>query len=107
MKKLIAVAALLAASFAVPVLPVQAQPTLPAVDENCVVLPMFKRDCVEAARAAWLEARPTTIAEVAALPAPPAPPAPPALLAAPTAPTLMAPPVCTRAAAGSGYLFDC
>ena len=107
MKKMVIVAALIAASVAVPTLPVQAQSALPEIDENCVVLPMFKRDCVEAARAAWLEARPATIAEVAVLQPPPAPPAPPALLAAPEAPNLPALPTCTRAPAGSGYLFDC
>lgn len=42
MKKIIAVAALVAAGFAVPSLPVQAATAYPA---NCLVLPLLQADC--------------------------------------------------------------
>ena len=45
MKKIVAVAALIAATFAVPALPVQAQPVLPEISENCLIFPILKRRC--------------------------------------------------------------
>jgi hypothetical protein len=55
MKKIIAVAAILAASFIAPTLPSQAASWSDSVrdESNCAVLPMFKRACWEAAREAW------------------------------------------------------
>jgi len=47
MKKLIAVAALCATSFAVPVLPVQAAPALSKAEANCLIFPIFKKECWE------------------------------------------------------------
>jgi hypothetical protein len=44
MKKLIAIAALAAASFAAPALPVQAA-TLSDVVDSCLVLPLLKKEC--------------------------------------------------------------
>jgi hypothetical protein len=44
MKKLIAIAALATATFAVPALPVQAA-TLADVVDSCLVLPLLKKEC--------------------------------------------------------------
>jgi hypothetical protein len=47
MKKLLMVAALAASSFVVPVLPVSAASTLSDAEENCLILPMLKKECWE------------------------------------------------------------
>jgi hypothetical protein len=49
MKKIVAVAALVAASFAAPALPTQAATTMEEMDSNCWVFPMFKQECWEKA----------------------------------------------------------
>jgi len=45
MNKLIAIAALCATSFAVPVLPTQAAPILSDAQTNCLIFPMLKKEC--------------------------------------------------------------
>lgn len=47
MKKLLVVAALAASSFAVPVLPANAAPTLTDQQANCLIFPMLKKECWE------------------------------------------------------------
>jgi hypothetical protein len=95
MKKMIAVAALFAAAFAAPALPVQAQSDYP---DTCLILPLLKAECreiisdnIESGRSTVVAATITT-AEVAA--------------------DAVAWPVplwwnCTPAPEGSGHLFDC
>ena len=98
MKKIIAVAALVAASFAAPALPTQAA-TMEAADANCVVFPMFKRECWEQAHA-WAAERHAAVHA--------------AVSAEADGLDEMNPPKvpvewwnCTRAAEGSGHLLDC
>ena len=52
MNKLLVVAALVASSFAVPVLPANAAPALTDEQANCLILPMFKKECWEQGAAA-------------------------------------------------------
>ena len=94
MKKTIALAAVIAASFAVPALPVQAASAVPS---HCVIFPLLKADC----RAAIAEAAKTTPIAVAS-----------ATSATVTAASPVEWPVpawwnCEPAPAGSGHLFDC
>jgi hypothetical protein len=92
MKRLLVVAALVASSFAVPVLPVSAASMLSDAEADCLIFPMFKKQCwemgAERARAAT--------ATVAA--------------ASQEAAEEVSLPFwwkCTRAPAGSGHLLDC
>jgi len=93
MHKLFAVAALCAASFAVPVLPTQAAPLLSDAQTNCLFFPLLKKECWElgAEHAAAVSAK--TAAVVSAHPAH----------------DIKLPLVwnCARAPAGSGHLLDC
>ena len=98
MKKVLAVAALCAASFAMPVLPGQAAP-LSDAEANCLVFPMFKKECWElgAERARVMPAAVTTTAAAT-------------VEAADDAADGVQLPLwgnCTRAPAGSGHLLDC
>jgi hypothetical protein len=45
MNKFLAVVALCATSLAVPVVPVQAAPVLTDAQANCLIFPMFKKEC--------------------------------------------------------------
>jgi hypothetical protein len=88
MKKIIAVAALTAASFAVPTLPVQAED----INLNCLVFPLLKDEC----KPAWIDDAPEAAAATASA----------------TVETVVewswpAPPNCVPAPAGSGHLYDC
>lgn len=89
MKKFIAIAALAAASFAAPIVPVQAA-TLSDVVNSCLVLPLLKREC-------WPTAgeRPVLVTT-----------------AATSTDKAIAWPIpawwnCTRAEEGKAYLLDC
>lgn len=91
MKKIIAIAALAAASFAAPALPVQAASDYPS---TCLVLPLLKAECreiisdnIKAGRSS-VAAATTTAAEAVDWPLP-----------------LWTD--CVRAPAGSGHLYDC
>ncbi|MDB5539644.1 MAG: hypothetical protein JWQ89_1371 [Devosia sp.] len=92
MKKLLVVAALVASSFAVPVLPAAAAPAAsdPAVD--CLIFPMLKKQCWEKG-AELINATPVSVA-----------------MATEDAAAGVKLPLwwhCTRAAEGSGHLLDC
>ncbi|WP_055049055.1 hypothetical protein [Devosia sp. A16] len=92
MKRLVLVAALVASSFAVPVLPVAAAPALTDSEVNCLIFPALKKECWEKG-AAMLKATPKTVAT--------------AMEATPATiklPTLLS---CKRAPKGSGHLLDC
>lgn len=92
MNKLVVVAALVASSFAVPVLPVAAAPALSDAEVNCLIFPALKKECWERG-AEMLRAAPRTVAA-----------------AAEDASTTMKLPMlwnCTAAPKGSGHLFDC
>jgi len=90
MNKLIAAAALFAAAFAAPVVPVQAA-TVSEVVDSCLVLPLLKKECWEEARAHFAAAHDAAVEA--------------------TRETgdwkLPVWPSCQRAPAGSGHLFDC
>ncbi len=92
MKKLIVVAVLAASSFAVPTLPANAAPALTDEQANCLILPMFKKDCWEQGAAAAksvgasVASTTETVVEETRLP-------------------LWW--KCTAAAKGSGHLLDC
>ncbi len=90
MKKAIAVAALLAAAFAAPALPVQAA----AGDniDNCLILPALKKECWERARD-WAEDGASATSA--------------AVRGAADRVNLPGWWNCTRAPEGSGHLFDC
>ena len=95
MKKTIAVAALMAAMFAMPVAPVQAATVEEALD-SCLILPLLKRECWEMA-GDTVRAAPRAAAAVASD-------------AADAALDVKLPVRwwnCTAAEAGSGYLLDC
>jgi hypothetical protein len=98
MKKIVAVAALVAASFAAPALPTQAAPLWEEMDSNCLVFPMFKRECWEQAEAYVADRRAAAVAAVDE-----------ALADANVTPPRH--PVewwnCTLAPEGSGHLLDC
>jgi hypothetical protein len=91
MKKTIAVAALAAAAFAAPALPVQAASDVPS---HCLILPLLKADC----RAAISDAVESGTVKVASA-------------SVATAEVSWPVPLwwknCTRAPAGSGHLYDC
>jgi hypothetical protein len=89
MKKFIAIAALAAATFAVPVLPAQAATVADVVD-SCLVLPMLKKECWPTAdeRPVFVTTSATSTDKAIAWPVP-------------------AWWNCTPAAEGAGYLLDC
>ena len=91
MKKTIAVAALLAAAFAAPALPVQSAP-MDSVD-TCWVLPALKKECWDRAHDMAMSGAQATAAA--------------AEEAADDVRSIPGWWNCTRAAAGSGHLFDC
>jgi len=99
MQKFLAVAALCVASVAMPVLPTQAAPALSSAETNCLIFPMFKKDCWElgAAKAA---AVPVAVASAAAVTV---------QAVDDTAGDARLPMLwtCSRAPAGSGHLLDC
>jgi hypothetical protein len=88
MKKIIAVAALTAASFAVPTLPVQAED----INLNCLVLPLLKDEC----KPVWLDDAPEAAMSTAS-----------ATVKATVEWGWPSPPHCEPAPAGSKYMFDC
>lgn len=92
MKKLVAVVALVASGFVVPVLPVTAASAVAAPEVNCLILPALKKECWERG-AEMMKAAPKPVAMTSA--------------AAPT--TLKLPMLwtCTAAPKGSGHMFDC
>lgn len=93
MKNSVAVAVLLAASFAAPTLPAQAA-TL-SDHPNCLVLPALQQECWDLARDIASEGTEATAV---------------AIEAAADEASAMGVPLwwtCTRAAEGSGYLLDC
>jgi len=99
MHKFIAVAALCVASFAVPVLPSQAAPMMSKAETNCLIFPMFKKECwdmgAEKAMAVPAMAMAATTATVDAVD---------------DAASDMKMPMmmnCTKAPAGSGHMLDC
>ena len=92
MKKLVLVAALVASSFAVPVLPVAAAPVLSDPEINCLIFPALKKECWEKG-AEMLKAAPKTVAS-----------------ATEDAADAVKMPMlwnCTTAPKGSGHLLDC
>jgi hypothetical protein len=96
MKKLVLVAALVASTFAVPVLPTTAASVLSDAEANCLIFPALKKECWDKG-AAMLKATPTTVAmatEKAATDA----------ADAVKLPMLWN---CTAAPKGSGHLLDC
>jgi len=99
MQKFLAVAALCVASVAMPVLPTQAAPALSDAETNCLIFPVFKKECWElgAQKAHAVPAAAATVT-VAATDA-----------AADTAKAVKLPLIwnCSRAPAGSGHLLDC
>ncbi len=95
MKKMIAVAALAAAAFAAPALPVQAQSDYPA---TCLVLPLLKAECREIIADNLQAGRSTVVAAT--------------ITTAEVAADAVSWPVplwwnCTPAPEGSGHFFDC
>lgn len=115
MKKIVAVVALVAASFAAPALPTQAATMLEEMNSNCLIFPMLKAECRAEAEAMFMERRAAMTSAVedgmsfAPPPPPPMmapPPAPPMMSEPPAMPSMMFGP-CSPAPAGSGYLLDC
>ncbi len=92
MQKYLVVAALCAASLAMPVLPASAAPALSEAEANCLIFPMLKKECWEmgAERAAAVPAAVASAAEDAA--------------GETKLPMIWN---CARAPAGSGQLLDC
>lgn len=92
MKRLVLVAALVASSFAVPVLPAAAAPVLSDSEVNCLIFPVLKKECWDKG-AEMLKATPKTVAAATET----------------TATTLKLPMLwtCTAAPKGSGHLLDC
>lgn len=92
MKKLIAVATLVASSFAVPVLPANAAPVLSDAQANCLVFPMLKKECWEMGAATAKAATESVAMSTEA-----------------AASELKLPMwwTCSRAEPGSGHLLDC
>ena len=88
MKKIIAVAALIAASFARPTLPAQADD----LEVSCLIFPLLKDEC----KPAWIDEAPMAAA---------------ATVSATVETTVdwawPTPPNCERAPEGSGHLYDC
>ena len=95
MKKLVLVSALVASTFAVPVLPTTAASVLSDPEVNCLIFPALKKECWEKG-AELLKAAPTTVAMATED-------------AADAADSVKLPLLwnCTRAPAGSGHLLDC
>jgi hypothetical protein len=99
MQKYLAVVALCVASFAMPVLPTRAAPTLSDAEANCLIFPMLKKECWELG-ATKAKAAPLAVAATAAG----------AAEAADDAARDAKLPLwwtCSRAPAGSGHLLDC
>ncbi len=99
MHKFLAVAALCVVSFAVPVLPSQAAPMMSEAETNCLIFPMFKKECWEmGAEKAMAVPAAVATATVATTDA-----------AVDTAKDIKLPmwPTCSKAPAGSGHLLDC
>ncbi len=92
MKRLVLVAALVASSFAVPVLPATAAPALSDSEVNCLIFPVLKKECWDKG-AEMLKATPKTVAAATETTATKL-----------TLPTLW---TCTAAPKGSGHLLDC
>ena len=92
MKRLVLVAALVASSFAVPVLPATAATVLSDSEANCLIFPALKKECWEKG-AAMLKATPMAVATATETTA--------TKLKLPTLWT------CTAAPKGSGHLLDC
>ena len=99
MKKLVLVAALVASTFAVPVLPTTAASVLSDPEVNCLIFPALKKECWEKG-AEMLKATSTTVAVAAA---------DTAAAAEDTADAVKLPLLwnCTAAPKGSGHLLDC
>lgn len=98
MKKIVAVAALVAAAFAAPVLPTQAAHHLMEEDANCHVFPMFKKECREMVHEWMHEHHAAKHAEIQAKWEEHG-------FNVPQHPTNWG--NCSHAAEGSGHLFDC
>jgi hypothetical protein len=92
MKRLVLVAALVASSFAVPVLPAAAAPMVSDSEVNCLIFPLLKKECWDKG-AEMMKAAPTTVAAATET----------------TATKLKLPMLwnCTAAPKGSGHLLDC
>jgi len=99
MQKFIAVAALCVASFAMPVLPTQAAPALSDAEANCLIFPMFKKECWQMGAEKAEEATATVAAATVTA----------ADAATDTAKDIKLPLIwnCSAAPAGSGHLLDC
>ena len=102
MHKFVAVAALCVASFAVPVLPTQAAPMMSKAETNCLIFPMFKKECWDmgakeaaAVPAMAMAATTTTVKAASDMKMP---------MMDMKMPMMM---TCTKAPAGSGHLLDC
>ena len=99
MKKLVLVAALVASTFAVPVLPTTAASVLSDPEANCRIFPALKKECWQKG-ADMLKAAPTTVAMATAG----------AAEATEDAASAVKLPLlwnCTAAPKGSGHLLDC
>ncbi len=95
MKKLVLVAALVASTFAVPVLPTTASSVLSDPEMNCLIFPALKKECWEKG-AEMLKATPKAVAMATED-------------AADAASDVKLPMLwnCTAAPKGSGHLLDC
>ncbi|WP_374621112.1 hypothetical protein [Devosia sp.] len=96
MHRILAVVALCATSFAVPILPTQAAPLLTDDQANCLIFPMLKKECWQ--MGADMVSAPVTAVAMAAGDA------------ADAAGEVKLPFMwwnCTAAEAGSGHLLDC
>lgn len=99
MKKLVLVAALVASTFAVPVLPTTAASVLSDPELNCLIFPALKKECWEKG-AELLKATPKTVAMATE----------DAIAATEDAADAVKLPLlwnCTAAPKGSGHLLDC
>jgi hypothetical protein len=95
MQKYIALAALCVAGFAMPMLPAQAAPAISEAEANCLIFPMFKKECWDMGAERAL-AVPTAVAGAT-------------VAAADAAGDVKLPLLwnCTAAPSGSGHLLDC
>jgi hypothetical protein len=99
MHKLVAVAALCVAGFAVPVLPTQAAPMMSAAESDCLIFPMFKKECWEMGAEKAMD-----VPKAAASATMAAGDAANDAARGMKVPTLW---TCAAAPAGSGHLLDC
>jgi hypothetical protein len=92
MKRLVLVAALVASSFAVPVLPAAAAPMVSDSEVNCLIFPLLKKECWDKG-AEMMKVAPKTVAAATET----------------TATKLKLPMLwnCTAAPKGSGHLLHC